>query len=290
MLNEPLPDALELLVMGGMTVDRFPDRGPAAGGSVLYAATAARDAGLRVGVVIAAGLEPEADAALRTLVAMTHLVVQRAPSSIGFEHRTVAGQRQLVLLEPGLQLEPGTFVDVPARAVLFASVAAEVPVRLVTASWSGAFRAAILQGWLRRLQPRRPVRPLALDELDPSVTAALGGLDLLVVSREDLGAGPDEPGLQLDALRRTFGPRPVLVLTDAGAGAWVDLPLPAGAGPRWHQPVPRLVEGVAGVGAGDMLAALLLTAAWPRRPDADWVRRRMGEAMLGVAERLEQRR
>jgi sugar/nucleoside kinase (ribokinase family) len=119
---------------------------------------------------------------------------------------------------------------------------------------------------------------LPLAALDAGLVDGLGRLDLLVASREDLAADDAEPRDQLAALRRRFGGKPDLVLTDGAQGVWTE---------EQHLPVPRTVTGVSTVGAGDILAAFM--TAWstdPTRSLADRAR----DAMHVVAEVLEERR
>jgi sugar/nucleoside kinase (ribokinase family) len=126
--------------------------------------------------------------------------------------------------------------------------------------------------------------------LDGAVARALGGFDLLVASREDLLAERAEPPQQLRSMRRTFGDRPILVVTDGPNGAWIGSePSVAEAQPS-HIPVPRRVEDVSSVGSGDVLAAFMLVGEWPRPPDPGFVRRRASRAMRVVGEMLEERR
>jgi hypothetical protein len=281
--------ALDLLVVGGLTVDVFEDGSTAAGGAVLHAALSAHAAGLRVGVAATAGPEPEVRAAAGDLGALDRLELSPVARSIGFEHRNVAGGRRLRYLGGGGPV-PLPRVGLRAGAVLFAPVAGEVGPELLDLDWPGARRGAVLQGWLRRLDSGATVLPIELARLPRPLVAALRGLDLLVASREDLVAEADAPPEQLDALRDAFGPTPVLVVTDAESGLWVDVGA-RGAGPlRWREPVSRLVHGVSSVGAGDMLAALLLGARWPSLDDPAELRRWAAAAMNGVAERLAERR
>ena len=58
---------LSLVVVGGLTVDRFPDGSSQAGGAVLHIARALAAGGLRVGIVTTAGPEAEAQAGLAEL-------------------------------------------------------------------------------------------------------------------------------------------------------------------------------------------------------------------------------
>ena len=114
--------------------------------------------------------------------------------------------------------------------------------------------------------------------------ATLARFDLLVASREDLAADGATPDAQLDAMRRRLGHGPVLVLTAGRGGAWVDV-----AGERAQLSVPHLVEGASSVGAGDILAALLLAGGWPRPATPADLRSRVELAMRGVADVLAER-
>jgi sugar/nucleoside kinase (ribokinase family) len=281
---------MDLLLVGGMTVDRMPDGSVVAGGSVLHAAPAAAANDGRVAAVTLAGPEPEVEAGLRRLRGiLRHVEVRSAERSIGFEHGDHGGRRALRFLGSS-----GTHIrldEVPdAAAILYAPVADELDAAGLAGAGGRAMRAAILQGWLRRLVPGELVSGRPLAELDPGLVAALPRMDLLMASREDLLAEGDRPDRQLDALRSALGPRPVLVLTDAAAGAWIDR-AEAGTSQRWHLPVPRLVEGVPTVGAGDLFAAAL-TLRWPRDRTAERDRITLAaqDAMGTVAEELERRR
>jgi sugar/nucleoside kinase (ribokinase family) len=272
----------DLLVIGGLTVDRFADGSSAPGGSVMHIARAAAPRGMRVAVVTVAGPEPEARAGLdelRRLAAWVH--VTEANATATFIHRDSAKRRRLWLERPGglirvPRLEPGT-----ARAILVAPIAGEVAADGLARLDPAATRGAILQGFLRSTSADGEVRPLPLSALDPGLVAALTEFDLLVASREDLAGESAEPEEQLAALRGRVGPGPALVVTDGVRGVWTD---------QEHLPVPRRVGGVAGVGAGDIFAAFMLSGAWPRPSPAGFVRQRAEEAMRGVAEVLEGRR
>jgi sugar/nucleoside kinase (ribokinase family) len=277
--ESPSP-SLDLLVVGGLTVDRFVDGTAVPGGSVLHAALAAHAAGRRVGVVSVVGPEPEAATGVEQLAALPWAAISRADRSIVFAHDEADGRRDLVLVDRGHAIT--AVPAVAARAVLYAPVAGEVGAALLAQRPPGAVAAAILQGWLRTLLPGVPVAPILAAAMPADVIAALRGFDLLVASREDLAADGDDPPAQLDALRGALGAGPAFVLTDGAAGAWLDL------GGRWHEPVPRAVEGGT-VGAGDMLAALL-AVGWPRSAGPDVVRPLMADAMRAVADRLAARR
>ena len=120
--------------------------------------------------------------------------------------------------------------------------------------YPGALTGAILQGWLRDLRPGRRVGQLQLADMDPQLVNALAACDLLVASLDDLAAEGTDARAQLDALRRTFGHSPTLVVTDSIRGAWLSLP----DGRLGHVPVVRPIKNVSPVGAGDAFAAGLL--------------------------------
>ncbi len=91
--------------------------------------------------------------------------------------------------------------------------------------------------------------------MDTGLVVALGALDLVIGSSEDLRADGADPLAQLQALRATLGDRPPLVVTDGAHGPWLD----DGSGPR-HLPLGQQVDGVSTIGAGDMFAAFMLLA------------------------------
>jgi sugar/nucleoside kinase (ribokinase family) len=99
-----------------------------------------------------------------------------------------------------------------------------------------------------------------------------------------------EPYDQLQSMRRAFGRRPTLVVTDGPNGAWIRLEHSAVDGNSWHIPVPRRVENVPTVGSGDVFAAFMLGGGWQRPAAAGFVRMRVELAMRVVAEMLEDRR
>jgi len=271
---------VDLLVVGGLTVDRFADGSSAPGGSVLHIARAAAPRGLRLGVVTVAGPEPEARAGLDELRRLAASVDWTdADATLTFIHREDRNGRRLTLEKSGGQVRlDGPTAASGARTVLVAPLAGEVGADEITRLADDRPTGAILQGFLRAAAEDGEVRPLPLSDLDPGLVDALGRFDLLVGSREDLAADETEPWDQLTALRRRFGSKPDLVLTDGVRGVWTE---------GEHLPVPRAVMGVSTVGAGDILAAFLTASSSdPTRTLADRAR----DAMQVVAEVLEARR
>jgi sugar/nucleoside kinase (ribokinase family) len=205
-----------------------------------------------LGIVTTAGPEPEARAGLdelRRLAAGVEASSSRA--SITFGHAESAAGRELVLERRGGTVPPAA---AGARAVLFAPVLDEVPAEALEAG-GGAVRGAVLQGWVRSTDEGAPVMARPIGGIDERLTAALGGMDLIIGSSEDLRADGNDPLTQLRALRTALGDQAALVLTDGANGPWLD----DGSGPR-HLPIARRVEGVSTIGAGDMFAASMLLA------------------------------
>ncbi len=249
------PLEVDLLVVGSLTVDTFADGGNAPGGSVLHAARAATAAGLRVGVVTSAGDEPEARAGIDELSRMAAVHAEPAPSTIAFRHVISGETRALALSDRGAALTAPSLAVRPA-AVLYAPLAAEFGADLAAQAYPGATTGAVLQGWLRSLEPGQMVRALPLTALDAQLVAQLARMRLVCASTEDLAAEPvADPAALLDRLRDVLGPGPVVALTDGRRGVWLD-----DRGSRVNVPPPRVVDGVDTTGAGDAFAAVLLHA------------------------------
>jgi len=248
----PAPD---LLVVGGLTVDRLANGSTVAGGSVLHAARAAAASGRQVATITAAGPEPDVAAAIDELAALGPSLVHRADTSIGYAIRESPGGRRLTLLEPGspVPLTSGPLHALRPRAVLLAPVAGELlPPDVVTGRMAPVAVAA-LQGWRRRLVPGKEARPRGMRALGAELAPALAELDALVASEEDLAAVAGTPEGQLNALRRHLGAGPLLVVTIGARGAWLD---DASAGRR-RVPTRRRLAQISTIGAGDAFAALL---------------------------------
>ena len=182
-------------------------------------------------------------------------LVRTVPGSIRYAIRESAGRRRLTLEAAAapLTVTHAELEAIGARAVLLAPVAGELAADSVFACRASPVAVAALQGWLRSLEPGKVVRPQPVATLARELAAVLGDLDALVASEEDLAAAGSEPVSQLVALRGAFGPRPLLVVTSAAEGAWVD---DASRG-RHHVPAPHRLDGISTIGAGDALAAFL---------------------------------
>jgi len=289
MATNPPPPTLDLLIVGALTIDRFADGSTAPGGSVLHGARGAARAGMRVGIVTVAGPEPQARNGLEELRRLGWLHAEPAAATVTFRHESLAGLRRLTL-----EVSAGQLVCPPAAvapaAVLYAPVAGELDANLGGQLHEGAFAAASLQGWLRRLEVGRAVEALPLRAVDSHLVARLRRMDLLVLSREDLAASTSSAGPggdQLDAIRALVGNDPLIALTDGLAGAHLDH-----RGSRMVVPAAGVVHEVPTVGAGDVFAALLAAflAARPRPFDLARAADAARAAADGVVTMLEGRR
>ncbi len=247
-----------LLIVGGLTIDRFADGSRAPGGSVLHAGLAAAAEGAEITMLTVAGEEPEAAVGLDQLAGMGDLHRQASPRTTTYAHAEVEGTRILTLESASGPIDPA-FMDGrgPYDVALFAPIADELPADAV-AALRRAVRprrtAFLIQGWLRRLQIGRPVGALAIDEVSPALWDAFSSADAVVVSTEDLAADPGDPFQRAAAVRKRLGSGPVLVLTLGVEGYLLDDP----AADRVVASVPRhVVEGVPAVGAGDTFGATL---------------------------------
>ena len=244
---------VDLLVVGGLSIDRFPDGSEAPGGSVFHAARALAMAGLRGAAITAAGPEEVAVAGVETLRSFGQLLVHDAPASIRFLIDERLSPRVVTYQSSArLPLSPDDVAKFPSRAVLIAPIAGELDPGAVVATSAVSVRVAALQGWLRILVMGEPVRPRSLTGLGAELCRALGDMTALVVSDEDLaGAVPDADDA-VGALRDWVGSGPLLVMTAGQAGASLELP----GGVRVAVPAPLAVTGVSTLGAGDAFAAL----------------------------------
>lgn len=241
---------VDLLVVGGLTIDVMDGQGEAAGGAARYATEGALAAELEVALYTVSGDEPLVHAELERLAARAVVVRQSAPASIRFEHHGTGEPRRLRLVGTTDSIKTSDPERVPeSAAVLFAPVAEEVAASAIDAI-QAPFRAAGLQGWLRQTNPDGWIvnRPMA--QLEALLVTALSGLDLLVASRQDLGA-TDGPSALAD-LRAWAGAGPELVVTSGTDGAWLD----DGTDPTVRVPADAVTDRHT-IGAGDAFAAVL---------------------------------
>lgn len=249
----------ELLIVGGLTIDRFADGTSAPGGSVLHAGLAAAAEGVRPRLLTVAGDESEARDGLARLARLGGVVRQATPSTIRYRHEERDGRRVLVYEAAAAALDPSAQVPAGRRptVALMAPVADELPpaaVRALTDRLQPASTVLLIQGWLRRLEVGQPVLPLPLDAVASGLWELCAMADAVVVSTEDLAEAPQDPFAQAAALRASTGPSPVIVVTLGPEGYLLDDP----AQDRVLASVPRrVVRGVPTVGAGDTFGAAL---------------------------------
>jgi sugar/nucleoside kinase (ribokinase family) len=246
----------ELLIVGGLTIDRFPDGSSAPGGSVIHAGRAAAADGVRLTILTVAGDEPEAAVGLAQLAGLGDLIHQRAPSTVTYGHAESDGRRVLTYLASAGPIAPPALADPPDVALL-APIADELPASEIAVLRDAArsrLTILLIQGWLRRLEIGAPARPLALDEVPEATWDAFATADAIVVSTEDLAESPEDPFVEAAGVRAKIGKRPLLVLTLGDRGYLLDDP----AADHVIAYVPRrVVEGVPMVGAGDTFGAAL---------------------------------
>jgi sugar/nucleoside kinase (ribokinase family) len=247
----------ELLIVGGLTVDRFVDGTSAPGGSVLHSGRAAVAQGVRPAILTVAGGEAEAQDGLAQLRAFADVVGQPSPSTTTYGHEEEAGRRVLVLEAVSAPIAAPDAAAEPPAVALLGPIASELTASTIAALES-TIRARctvmLIQGWLRHLVIGEPVRPLPLDRVPDELWTAFGSADAIVVSTEDLAEAPEDPFAQAAAVRSKIGTRPVLVLTLGAEGYLLDDP----STDRVIASVPRrVVEGVPMVGAGDTFGAAL---------------------------------
>jgi sugar/nucleoside kinase (ribokinase family) len=245
-----------LLIVGGLTIDRFADGSATPGGAVIHAGRAAADDGVPVTILTVAGDEAEAAEGLAQLAELGELIHQRAPSTITYGHAELDGRRELTFLAGAAPIAPPILADPPDVALL-APIADELPPAAIPAVRDAArprLMVLLLQGWLRELRVGEPVRPVGLDDVPPATWEAFAGADAVVVSSEDLAEAPRDRFDMTARLRELLGPRPIIVLT-LGSGGYV-LDDPAADGMAASAPG-HVVEGVSTVGAGDTFGVAL---------------------------------
>ena len=247
-----------LLIVGGLTIDRFPDGSSAAGGSVLHAGLAAAAEGADLTILTVAGDEPEATAGVARLEAFGSVWRQPSAATTTYRHEEVDGHRVLLYEAASEPIDLESIGDLPtADVVLVAPIADELPAGSIGRIRDAArarLTVLLIQGWLRQLRVGEPALPMRLDDVPRARWQEFGTADAIVVSTEDFAGEPADPFAQAAALRRHIGPRPILVLTLATDGYLLDDP----AAQRVVASVPRhVVAGVPVVGAGDTFGAAL---------------------------------
>jgi sugar/nucleoside kinase (ribokinase family) len=247
-----------LLIVGGLTVDRFADGSRDAGGSVLHAGLAAAAEGAELTFLTVAGDEPEALAGLERLDRFGSVRRQPSPSTTTYRHEESGGHRVLVYESASEPIDVGALEGLgPFDVVLVAPIADELPpgsVVRIREAIGASLTVLLIQGWLRELRIGQPAAARRLGDLPGDAWAEVGTADAIVVSTEDFAGESPDPFAQAAALRARIGPGPILVLTLATEGYLLDDPSAA----RVVGSVPRtVVHGVPAVGAGDTFGAAL---------------------------------
>ena len=248
----------DMLIVGGLTVDRFLDGSEAPGGSVLHSGLAAASVGGTLTLLTVAGGEPVARDGLARLASIGKLVHQHAPSSIIYRHEERDGVRVLVLEARTDPISPDGLNGMRRPDVaLVAPIADEVPASLVDRLMHDVAptrTVLLIQGWLRRLAVGAEVHPLPLDALSAEQAQVIARADAIVVSTEDLTEAPGDPFRQAVELRQRVGTGPIVVVTLGPEGYLLDDP----DADRVIASMPRrVVTGVYAVGAGDTFGAAL---------------------------------
>ncbi len=271
------------LIVGGLTIDRFPDGSVRPGGSVLHSGLAAAGEGASLTLLTVAGDEPPSRAGLDRLAALGTVVRQPGPTTV-YRHEERDGIRVLVLEARTEPIGVDLLRDVGRPEVaLVAPIGDEVPATLVAAMGAQVNpgrTVLLIQGWLRRLVVGDEVTALPLEALAADQVHAIGEADAVVVSTEDLVESPGDPFAQAAVLRHLVGARPILLVTLGAEGYLLDDPQLD----RVVASVPRrVVTGVPAVGAGDTFGASLAVHL-ARGASASAAAHRATEAVIGMLE------
>ena len=275
---------VDLLIVGGLTIDHFPDGTAAPGGTVIHAGLAAVPDGVRQATLTAAGPEPEAAEGLARLAELGPVIRHPARSTTTYRHGERDGRRVLVFERGTSAIGPDAVSQAPHPLVaLIAPIGDELPVPTVDRIRSELrpqVAVLLIQGWLRRLVEGEEVQALPLDRVSPEVWRVFSEADAIVLSTEDLAGTPTDPFIEAGEVRRRIGPKPILVLTLGTEGYVLDDP----ALDRVLASVPRtVVTGVPTVGAGDTFGAALAVQLG-RGHDASSAARAATERVITVFE------
>ncbi|MBI2145468.1 hypothetical protein HYU18_04060 [Candidatus Woesearchaeota archaeon] len=199
--------------IGNCAVDVTPE-GNFAGGSALYASVAASRLGLRAVAFTNFGsdfrkLNPAFDD--------VEVVCQGATNTTTFGISYRKDVRRLVMLNPGSRID-GLDGKVKADIIYFCPIAGEYGSELVSAvglSNPDALAVATPQGWMRSWASRGA--PVAHKDWS-SARSILPGIDVLVLSVEDIGGNPGilDSYIALTGTKRNGG---VVILTEGSHGA-----------------------------------------------------------------------
>jgi sugar/nucleoside kinase (ribokinase family) len=250
-----------LLIVGGLTIDRFADGSRAPGGSVLHSGLAAIAQGADLAVLTVAGDEPEARVGIERLESLGTVLCQPSAATTTYRHEEADGRRVLVYEARSEHIDPAGVERLPGvDVVLVSPIADELPVEAIARlreALPATQTVLLIQGWLRQLGIGHAVRPRRLEEVPESTWRAFRDADAVVLSNEDFASDTDDAFAQSAAVRERIGAGPLLVLTLAAKGYLLDDP----RADRVVASVPRnVVDGVPMVGAGDTFGAGLAIA------------------------------
>lgn len=227
-----------LLAVGHVTWDRLRDR-QALGGSVSYAALAARKLGWEAGILTAAGPD---FAAARDLPGV-EVFLSPSPDTTRFTNLYAPdGTRRQVLSSRAGAIDMGCLPDSwrDPDVLFLAPVAGELP-----GAMAAAFEATVVgagaQGWLRAFDADGSVTPREW----PDAGADLAGVHVLVLSQHDLPRAAERA-------REFLSFVPMVALTCG----WQGLSLHTRDGVQEIPSLPR--QETDPTGAGDVFAAALL--------------------------------
>jgi len=228
------------LVIGHITLDRFPD-GDRPGGTALYSAVEAAHSGAETRIVTATSVECLDLAASRLRGVEVHNRVTPSPTTFAYECTDGVRIQRLTHVAPAVEAAdiPQAWLD--SDIWHLAPVADEVSLRLHKVIPRTAFIGITPQGWMRRVDRAGMVRQRSWSP----PAELLARTSAIVFSDED---APDA-----DVSARNWSEQgPVVVVTKGAEGS--TLYVDGGAGRR----VPAVrVEPVSDIGAGDAFATAL---------------------------------
>jgi sugar/nucleoside kinase (ribokinase family) len=234
---------VDYLVFGHLSVD-LTSAGPRLGGTVSYAALAARALGLRVGIVTSAG--PEAP-----LEVLEGIPLVSVPSvrSTTFENIPTPHGRKQILHHRAETLTPEHIPPAWRHAPILhlAPLAQEFPHHLAS-NVSASLVGLTPQGWMRGWDAAGNVHPVPFENADE----ILPHIGAMVISLEDVGG--DEEQVEFFAHHTRL-----LAVTDAASGS-----LLYWNGDRRRFRAPKVQE-VDATGAGDIYAAAFFTRLYTTR-------------------------
>jgi sugar/nucleoside kinase (ribokinase family) len=233
--------AIDYLVIGHVTHDKWPGGRYAVGGTASYAALTAAALGCQVGIVTSAG--PEFDTSF--LPPNVQIVIRAAPATTTFENQYINNHRQQFRYQIALPLTAEAVPDLWQRTPLVhvGPLTDACSPTVVEHFAPSVFVGVTPQGWMRRVNPDGQVVPTAW----ASANRLLPLASAVVLSIEDVG-GDWETVFDYAARTR------VLVVTHGWKGCHLFV-----EGERAYIPAPT-VDEVDPTGAGDIFSAAFFFA------------------------------